>query len=386
MINAKSNDENHFTRLQIWFDPNQFLGSVLLGIVSGIAGGFAVGVAARASMRTVVLLAGQAPGFSIEGTLTVIGFGAIFGVLVGLVYGVILPFLPGSLSQKSLVYGGILTLILTLIIIFIQPDGELALVSKWALVALFASLPLIYGLVQGKVAAWLAPDESNLIGESDRFIQTAAFITIAAAIAHILIQLILIISYPVTSSLGYDASIILDNIAGGSLWLMAVTGTAGLLRSTAMGKSVIAQTSLGLTLLLLSLLGLGAISEGPNMIELHGLVRIMVRLEFDENLMVLLILFLIGLSGLILAGIATLRVQRWQGWRRYSPLLVGVYPFFGLLFLHPSLIPALVEISKQGRTQLVYGMGMLFALCWLMLGIALRVETDPSQNYKIKSA
>ena len=91
------------------------------------------------------------------------------------------------------------------------------------------------------------------------------------------------------------------------------------------------------------------------MIELHGLVRVMTRLEFDENLVVLLAFFSVGLSGLVLAGIAALRAQRWQGWRRYSPLLVGVYPFLSLLFLHPALFPALLEIPLQGRNQLAHG-------------------------------
>ena len=383
MINTKSNAENHFVRLRILFEPNQFLGSALVGIVSGIAGGLVMGVTARISMRAVALLADMPPSFSFDGTLTIIGFGALFGALAGLVYGFILPFLPGSIRQKGLVFGGILSLLITFIILFIQTEGELALVSKWALFALFASLPLVYGFVLGRVAARLVLDDAKLVGESGRFTQTAALITIAAAIEHGLIELTLVISYPAVSNLGYNASTFLDNAAGGTLLLMAIIGTAGLLRSTATGKSVIAKIGLGLALLILSLLGSGTISEGSNTVELHGLVRVMTRLEFDENLVVLLAFFSVGLSGLVLAGIAAIRAQRWQGWHRYCPLLVGLYPFLSLLFLHPALFPALLEIPISGRNQLAHGIGALFALCWLMLGIALRAETGQTRSNEI---
>ena len=227
MINTKSNAENHFVRLRILFEPNQFLGSTLVGIVSGIAGGLVMGVAARISMRAVALLADMPPSFSFDGTLTIIGLGALFGALAGVVYGFVLPFLPGSIRQKGLVFGGILSLLITFIILFVQTEGELALVSKWVLFTLFASPPLVYGFVLGRVAARLVPNSVKLVGESGRFAQTAALITIAAAIAHGLIKLTLVIFYPAVSNLGYDASTFLDNAAGGTLLLMAITGTAG---------------------------------------------------------------------------------------------------------------------------------------------------------------
>jgi hypothetical protein len=35
--------------------------------------------------------------------------------------------------------------------------------------------------------------------------------------------------------------------------------------------------------------------------------------------------------GLVLVGIATLRAGYWQGWRRFTPLLCGLYPFLVLI-------------------------------------------------------
>ena len=163
MINTNSGNENILMPQHSLFDPNRFWGNVLLGIVGGVAGGGVMGIAARASMRAVALIGGQKPDFSLEGTLFVIGIGAVFGILISLVYAFILPFLPGSVSQKGAVWGALLALIITCLILFIEPDGELALIPKWALILLFGPLPLIHGFILGKIAARLIPDESNIL-------------------------------------------------------------------------------------------------------------------------------------------------------------------------------------------------------------------------------
>lgn len=380
MINVKSNSKYNIGRKRSLFDPNQLLGCVLLGIVSGAAGGVVMGIISRFSMRAVALLAGQEPGFSVDGTLFIIGIGAVFGALLGLVYAFILPFMPGSISQKGLILGGVVSLLITLVVLVVQAEGELALVSKGALIALFAPLPLLYGLVLGRVATWLVPAESQIVAESADFAHTAALITIAAAAVGTIIEMMLIITHPTITNLGYDRAIFLDNAAGGMLLLMAIVGTAGLLRSGATGTSIATKIGLGISLFVFSLLGLGTIGEGMRMVKLHGLVRLMDRLEYDESLIVPLILFLAALSGLLLAGIAVLRGRRWQGWHRYSPLSVGLIPFLSLPILHPSFFPALVGISNLGRVLLTHVIGMLFALCWLALGIALRTEAGPSQR------
>ena len=378
MINSQSNHPHTFIRQHALFDPNQFFGTILLGTISGAVGGLLTGIAARASMRAVALLGGLQPDFSVEGTLTIIGLGVAFGALLGLVYGFILPFLPGSISQKGLAFGGVLSLLIALLILLVEQEGELALVSKWALIDLFASLPLLNGFVMGKVAARLVPNETNIVVENGRIAQTAALIIIVAAIAGAIAEIIYVIAYPVRSTLGADMATLLENVAGGTLLLVTILGIVGLLRSGATGKSVSAKIGLGFALLIFTLLGIGTLSEGLSMIKLHGLVRVMAQLEFDDNFIFLFVLLLIGMAGLLLAGIAVLQARRWQGWHRYMPLLVGLYPFLSLLVLHGSLLPALLSISLPGRAQLAHGVGALFALCWLALGIALRTETESS--------
>jgi len=342
-----------------------------------------MGMVSRFSMRAVAVLAGLEPDFSVDGTLFIIGIGAVMGVLLGLVYAFILPFLPGSISQKGLILGGVLSSLFTLVVLVVQAEGELALVSKGALIALFAPLPMLYGLVLGRVATWLVPAESHIVAESAGFAHTAALITITAAALGVIIEMMLIFTHPTIKNLGYDRAVFLENAAGSMLLLMAIAGTAGLLRSGATGTSIASKIGLGLTLLVFSMLGVGTIGEGMRMVKLHGLVRLMDRLEYDENLFVLLILFLAALSGWLIAGIAVLRVRRWLGWRRYSPLCVGLFPFLSLLFLHPSLFPALVGLSNLGGVLLAHVIGGLFALCWLALGVALRAETASWQNHEI---
>ncbi len=79
---------------------------------------------------------------------------------------------------------------------------------------------------------------------------------------------------------------------------------------------------------------------------------------------------LITAVGMTLVGIAVLRTRRWGGWQRFTPLLVGVYPF---LVMFPFVIvtgkPSILAISGWG-------------LPWLLLGYAIWsspvVEERPS--------
>ena len=378
MIKAEFSAEHQGDRLSSLLDPNRFVGSVLIGIVSGFVAGLVTGLLARASMRAVALLGGMAPEFSLAGTLAVVGFGVAFGVMAGLVYAILLPYLPGSLSRKGLVFGAILALLLLVMIVLIPLEGELALASRAALVALFASIPLVYGYVLGKMTTWLIRKETNLAENSSLFAGMAAVITIICAAVNIIIESTFVLAHPINITLGFDVASLMDNVAGSILLVMAITGIAGLLRSGATETSIVAKGGLGLTLLILSLLGLGIIDAGPNIIELHGLVRMMVLLLFDANQVVLLTALFIGWAGLLLASIIILRTGRWRGWHAYTPLLVGVFPLLSLLILHPSLLPEILDIPVSSRNQIAHGVGALFALCWLIFGIALRAESSRS--------
>ncbi len=70
----------------------------------------------------------------------------------------------------------------------------------------------------------------------------------------------------------------------------------------------------------------------------------------------------LGAIGMLLTGVAVLRARRWAGWHRWTPLLVGGYPFVGM-FPVAALTGAPVTLSLIG-----------WALTWLPLGIAARRE------------
>lgn len=67
--------------------------------------------------------------------------------------------------------------------------------------------------------------------------------------------------------------------------------------------------------------------------------------------------------GLLLAGVATVRAQRWQGWRRFVPLAAGIWS------------TALVGVSMT--SALPAGVG-IYGLCILALGIALYTQPTPA--------
>ena len=56
-----------------------FLVALVLG---GAVGLLTLGIGGRLSMRSIALLQGQAPGFSIGGSMTVVGLGAVTGAIV----------------------------------------------------------------------------------------------------------------------------------------------------------------------------------------------------------------------------------------------------------------------------------------------------------------
>lgn len=63
--------------------------------------------------------------------------------------------------------------------------------------------------------------------------------------------------------------------------------------------------------------------------------------------------------GMTLVGVAVLRARRWEGWRRFTPLVVGLYPFAAMFpFIFISDEPNMLAIA-------------LWGVPWLLLGCAL---------------
>ncbi|WP_310559905.1 hypothetical protein [Flavobacterium sp.] len=63
--------------------------------------------------------------------------------------------------------------------------------------------------------------------------------------------------------------------------------------------------------------------------------------------------------GMILVGIAVLKNRMWTGWQRFTPLLVGLYPF---IFMFPILV------FTGTRPPVMIG---LWGFTWILLGIAI---------------
>lgn len=86
--------------------------------------------------------------------------------------------------------------------------------------------------------------------------------------------------------------------------------------------------------------------------EVHSLV-------IGEESVLLPIGAMVTAVGMTLVGIAVLRAKRWGGWRRYTPLLAGVYPFVAMFpFIFVTNEPSMLAISFWG-------------LPWLLLGYAI---------------
>ena len=68
---------------------------------------------------------------------------------------------------------------------------------------------------------------------------------------------------------------------------------------------------------------------------------------------------LITAVGMTLVGIAVLRTRLWGGWQRFTPLLVGVYPF---LLMFPFVI-----VTGEPNILAIAGWG----LPWFLLGYAI---------------
>jgi hypothetical protein len=91
--------------------------------------------------------------------------------------------------------------------------------------------------------------------------------------------------------------------------------------------------------------------------ETHSLINV---LTIGEDTSVLLPLGALTTAvGMTLVGIAVLRAKRWGGWQRFTPLLVGIYPFVAMF---PFLL-----ITGEPNIPAITGWG----LPWLLLGYAI---------------
>ncbi len=93
------------------------------GLLAGvILGTFVLGIGGRLIMRIIALIGGVTPGASLGGSLEVIAFGSLTGILAGAGYTLIRRILPGKAWLKGTLFG-LLIYVLLLVIPF---DSKLA--------------------------------------------------------------------------------------------------------------------------------------------------------------------------------------------------------------------------------------------------------------------
>lgn len=86
---------------------------------------------------------------------------------------------------------------------------------------------------------------------------------------------------------------------------------------------------------------------------------------------------LIGI-GMLLSGVAVLQANQWQTWRKFTPIIYGLYPLV-LVFIYP-LLESLALWSESGNQVLT----IMALACWLPLGLAMQAEathTGKSTHY-----
>jgi hypothetical protein len=125
--------------------------------VGAVAGAVIGGIGARIAMRIVALLGEGQPSFTVGGTLLILIMGAVLGAIGGLGFAVASRVLQaimgdGTSTRRSIatgaVYGAALSVLVALPF-FLAPTGELSLAPPLVGAALFAWIPLAYGLALG---------------------------------------------------------------------------------------------------------------------------------------------------------------------------------------------------------------------------------------------
>lgn len=146
-------------------------------------------------------------------------------------------------------------------------------------------------------------------------------------------------------------------------------GAVGLARSGAAGFSLLGKIGFGLALPGLTMATLFELSAG---------------LQNEPADMLGILAGLLAGLGMLLVGIAIVQAQHWQGWRRYAPLFVGLYPL-AMVFAYP-LMESNPALTAGGSQDLDLVLTALWFICWLPLGIALWIEASQRQASQPKFA
>jgi hypothetical protein len=197
--------------------------------------------------------------------------------------------------------------------------------------------------------------------ENRGFIRGAGAATVIGALIGLVISIKRAASIPdmaFATSGGIELEEILIVVAFAALLI----GTVGLALSGAAGSGRSVKIGFGVALL------------GLIMASLYEVV-LLVQDGPSDSLGILSGL-LVGL-GMLPVGIAFLQQELWRGWRKSTPLLVGLCPLL-MVFAYPLLESSQVLYRGDGQS-LDLGLTAFWFLCWIPLGIALWVEASQEQ-------
>jgi hypothetical protein len=158
-------------------------------------------------------------------------------------------------------------------------------------------------------------------------------------------------SFPWSSS-----ALVPISVLWASLHVLVFVGVLGFSRSGLAGTSRTGRVGLGLALLGTALLCVGELASIP----------IRDRHTDDTGAVIVAAIFgaavVLTAVGFLMAGVATLRAGLWHGWRRFTPLSVGIV---GCLLVGVNVTAALPT-----------GVA-LYGICVLALGIAFYTQPTP---------
>lgn len=128
---------------------------LLVGLSAGlVAGTVIIGIGGRIAMRGIAILAGVPGGYSWGGTLDVVAFGLITGIISGVVFGLVEKYAFTNHILTGLLFGVLVFVCLLLLPIdakgaargFPELQGEIHLI--------FGGLLLIYGMALTFIYKW----------------------------------------------------------------------------------------------------------------------------------------------------------------------------------------------------------------------------------------
>ena len=91
-----------------WPSRREIGRALLIGALSGAT---FLGAGTRVAMRGVALVEGRASVWTFRGTVTVVGMGAVFGLLFALIWALVARWIPGNRPVRGLLFGALCAII-----------------------------------------------------------------------------------------------------------------------------------------------------------------------------------------------------------------------------------------------------------------------------------